>query len=277
MNRNKMAMALCIALVVSGLCTALLARQIGAKKRSQDVEHRFVAMSKPVEAGQVVKPEDVKMIAWPANVPLAGGFTKTDDVIGRTALESLAQDAPVLNQDLAAKGAGVGLSVKIPDGMRAISLKSDEVVGVSGFVFPGSRVDVLVTFRNPNTSDTVTATVLQNVQVLAAGNKVAPDPSGVAASVNEVTLLLSPNDAEKAVLASSQGTIHFVLRNGSDNGEDTSAPVEMSSLGGGAAKVAPVGVTKVTRSPIHKAASQLMVRSSSIETVMGDKAATASF
>jgi pilus assembly protein CpaB len=277
MNRNKMAMALCIALVVSGLCTALLARQIGAKKRSQDKEHTFVAMAKSVEAGTVVKPEDVKMIPWPANVPLAGGFTSTADVVGRTALENLAQDAPVLNQDLAAKGAGVGLSVKIPDGMRAISLKSDEVVGVSGFVFPGSRVDVLVTFRNPNSSDTVTATVLQNVQVLAAGNKVAPDPTGVATNVNEVTLLLSPGDAEKAVLASSQGTIHFVLRNGSDNGADTTTPVEMSNLDGGAPKVAATPVTKVTHAPIHKAASQLMVKTTGIETVMGDKTATATF
>jgi pilus assembly protein CpaB len=276
MNRNKMAMALCIALVVSGLCTALLARQIGAKKRGQDAAHTFVAVARQVEAGTVVKAEDLKMIEWPANVPLAGGFTKTSDVVGRTALDVIPMDTPVLNQYLAIRGAGVGLSTKIPDGMRAISLKSDQVVGVSGFVFPGSRVDVLVTYRTPNSPDTVTATVLQNVQVLAAGNKLVADPTGVPADAPEVTLLLSPEDAEKAVLASSQGTIHFVLRNGSDTSEDNSAPVQMSSLSGVAPNVAPTQVTKVTRSPIHKA-EPVKVHALGIETVMGDKAGTSTF
>jgi pilus assembly protein CpaB len=269
MNRNKMAMALCIALVVSGLCTALLARQIASKKRGIEAAHQFVAMAHPIEAGTVIKPEDLKMMEWPANVPLPGGFTKTADVAGRTVLDAIPQDTPVLNQYLAAKGSGVGLSAKIPDGMRAISLKSDSVVGVSGFVFPGSHVDVLVTYRNMNSPDMVTATVLQNVQVLAAGVKLVADPTGAPADAPEVTLLLSPEDAEKAVLASSQGSIHFVLRNGSDSTTAASAPVQLSSLGGVATNVAPTKVTKVTGGPIHRAAP--VVRSVSIETVMGDK------
>jgi len=108
MNRNKMAMALCIALLVSGICTAVLARQISGRKKTAQVENSYVALAKPVVGGTVIKLDDLKMIAWPANVPLSGGFTKTQDVIGRTALVTMAQDSPVMNQNLAAPGAGVG-------------------------------------------------------------------------------------------------------------------------------------------------------------------------
>jgi len=273
MNRNKMAMALCVALLVSGICTAVLARQISGRKKTVQVENNYVALAKPVVSGTVIKPDDLKMIAWPANVPLAGGFQRTQDVVGRTALVTLAQDSPVLNQNLAAPGAGVGLSVKIPDGMRAISLKSDDVVGVSGFLFPGSHVDVLVTYKlNNGQSDPMTSTVLQNAEVLAAGKKISADPEGKAADVAEVTLLLNPLDAAKAVLASNQGTIHFVLRNGEDTGEDKSPPVQMAQFAGAAPNVAPKNVTKVYWAPIHEAKAH-----NTIETVSGDKSTTASF
>jgi|HubBroStandDraft_5_1064220.scaffolds.fasta_scaffold29702_4 pilus assembly protein CpaB len=273
MNRNKMAMALGIALLVSGICTAVLAHQISNRKKTATVENNYVALAKPVVSGGVIKAEDLKMIAWPANVPLAGGFMHTQDVIGRTALVALAQDSPVLNQNLAAPGTGVGLSLKIPDGMRAISLKSDDVVGVSGFLFPGSHVDVLVTYKlNNGQSDPMTATVLQNAEVLAAGKKLSADPEGKAADVNEVTLLLNPEDSAKAVLASNQGTIHFVLRNGVDASEDKAPPVQMTQLGGAAPIVAPKNVTKVSWAPIHDSKAHNI-----IETVSGDKSTTASF
>ena len=273
MNRNKMAMALCIALLVSGICTAVLARQISGRKKTAQVENSYVALAKPVVGGTVIKLDDLKMIAWPASVPLSGGFTKTQDVIGRTALVTMAQDSPVMNQNLAAPGAGVGLSVKIPDGMRAISLKSDDVIGVSGFLFPGSHVDVLVTYKlNNGQSDPMTATVLQNAEVLASGKKIAADPEGKAADVAEVTLLLTPGDAAKAVLASNQGTIHFVLRNGVDTGEEKTAPVQMAQLSGVAPNIAPKAVTKVSLAPIHEAKPR-----NTIETVSGDKSTSASF
>jgi pilus assembly protein CpaB len=154
--------------------------------------------------------------------------------------------------------------------MRAISLKSDEIVGVSGFLFPGSHVDVLVTYRNPNSPDPVTATVLQNVEVLAAGSKIAADPDGKPAKVDEVTLLLSPVDAGKAVLASSQGTIHFVLRNGSDSAQEQDTTVGMAMLGGAAAVKE---VTKVPHAPIYRKT----VDQASVITVSGDKSAVSNF
>jgi pilus assembly protein CpaB len=117
----------------------------------------------------------------------------------------------------------------------------------------------------------MTATVLQNAEVLASGKKIAADPEGKAADVAEVTLLLDPQDAAKAVLASNQGTIHFVLRNGVDTTQDKLPPVQMAELGGAAPKVVSQHVTKVSYAPIHEA------KAHTIETVSGDKSTSASF
>jgi pilus assembly protein CpaB len=106
------------------------------------------------------------------------------------------------------------------------------VVGVAGYILPGTHVDVLVTLHLANIPDPVTATILQDVQVLAIGQKIEPDPEGKPAPATVVTLLLNPSDAEKIDLASSQGAIHFVLRNGSDSGQPTQTPAMMTQLGG---------------------------------------------
>jgi pilus assembly protein CpaB len=177
-------------------------------------------------------------------------------------LYPLAQGEPILDRDLAAAGSGAGLSAKIPEGMRAISLKSDEVVGVAGFLLPGTHVDVLETNRSNGGSAATTFTVLQDVEILAAGQKIEPDPEGKATHVNVVTLLLKPEDAEKVVLASSEGVIHFVLRNGSDRTRMTEAAV----------------ATPVQTKPAHARAG--MVAKSQpyvVETVMGDKKVVNSF
>ncbi len=124
--------------------------------------------------------------------------------------------------------------MKIPEGMRAISLKSDDVIGVAGFLLPGTYVDVLVTYHTAATSEPITATILQDVQVLAAGQKFQPDPEGKAVSVDVVTLLVKPEDAERVVLASSQGMVHFVLRNGTDKTSAKETAIQLSQLDGGA-------------------------------------------
>ncbi len=142
----------------------------------------------------------------------------------------ISKDEPIVLRELAAPGSGLGLVAKIPEGMRAISLRSDEVVGVAGFLLPGTRVDVLVTFRTGNSPDPTTATVVQDVEVLAAGHQIQPDPEGKPSSVDVVTLLLDPANAQKVVLASTQGTVHFVLRNGADRVQSGNLPVTVSQL-----------------------------------------------
>jgi pilus assembly protein CpaB len=151
--------------------------------------------------------------------------------------------------------------------MRAIALSSNEVIGVAGFLMPGTHVDVLVTYHDESNPEPITATVLQDAEVLAAGHQVQPDPTGKPSTVDVVTLLLSPEDAEKAVLASAQGSIHFVLRNGGDHAEAKAAPVALPQLAS-----FPGGVHEH-----HSVARATGPAPWVVETMLGAKRTTASF
>src|SRR5207302_2930934 len=112
---------------------------------------------------------------------------------------------PILERDLAVEGAGIGLAGRIPTGMRATAVRSNEIVGVAGFLYPGSHVDVLVTYTPPGAGNVpVTQTVLQDVEVLTAGQTSEPDPQGKHQSVSVVTLLVNPEDSQKLQLGSFQ-------------------------------------------------------------------------
>jgi pilus assembly protein CpaB len=263
MANRKLSSAFLVALLISGLCTFLLSRKM--RSHAPVVKRtRYVAAAAPLEAGELLKPEKLKMIDWPATFPLAGAFADEKELAGRAVLYPLAAGEPVLARDLSIPG--MGLTVKIPDGMRAVALRSDEVVGVAGFLFPGSHVDVLVTYRTETSPEPSTATVIEDAQVLAAGHQVEPNPDGKPDTVNVVTLLMKPDDAERVVLASTQGSIHFVLRNSADRGQVNDEPVKLSQLipiqGGGAA-----AARKVPAPP----------RRYVVETVLGTQKTAASF
>jgi pilus assembly protein CpaB len=154
--------------------------------------------------------------------------------------------------------------------MRAVSVRSNDVVGVAGFLYPGSHVDVLVTSKGENNQVPVTQTILSNTEVLTAGQKIEPDPSGKAETVNVVTLLLKPEDGERLVMASTQGSIQFVLRNGADQNSPETKPVAMSQLLGLPNKVVPVVQKKV----VVKAAPPRVVNPvvyHEVETISGGK------
>jgi len=124
----------------------------------------------------------------------------------------------------------MGLAGRIPAGMRATAVKSNEIVGVAGFLYPGSHVDVLATYAMSATTGPLTQTVLQDVEVLAAGQTIEPDPQGKPESVDVVTLLLSPEDSQKLLLTSGQGTIQFVLRSGVDQKNIEIRPTRLNQL-----------------------------------------------
>src|SRR6202044_2968089 len=213
MNAKRLMMALLAALLISGLSTFWLSRRLAkAAHVGAPQKQVMVAANQTLEAGELLKPESLRLVDSP--IALSGSFAKIEEVAGRVVLFPLAKDQPILNSYLAPAGAGVGLTAKIPSGMRAISVRSDEVVGVAGFLLPGTHVDVLMTYRSSASPDPRTATVLQDVVVLAAGQQIHPDPNDKPVSVNVVTLLLKPEDAERLVLATTLGSIHFVLRNG---------------------------------------------------------------
>ena len=238
MIARRLISALCIALLISGIFTFWLSKKFGKPRSAAPAKAEYVASMTNLEAGESLKPGTLKLVDWPVSSPIQGAFTKPEELTGRIVLYPVAAGEPIQERQLAAPGTGSGLTVKIPDGMRAISLRSDQVVGVAGFLLPGSFVDVLVTYRTPGSGDAITSTVLQDVKILAVGQKTQPDPEGKATTVDVLTLLVNPSDAEKAVLAASQGTVHFVLRNGGDRQKVLDQPAQMSQLGGGGAAVA---------------------------------------
>jgi pilus assembly protein CpaB len=268
---RRLTLALLVALVISGLFTFWLSRKMARNRSAAQMPNTYVAVVRSIDPGETLKREDLALVEWPKSMPLTGAFNKIDDVVGRAVLYPLGAGEPILERHLAAPGSGVGLTGKIPTGMRAIALRSDEVVGVAGFLMPGTHVDVLVTYRDANHSDPVTATVLQDTEILAAGHQVQPDPAGKPSSVDVVTLLLSPEDAEKAVLASTQGTIHFVLRNGGDHEQAGAKPVAMAQLAELPSQKPVTAATPAARKP--KTVDKGWV----VETLMGTKSSTETF
>lgn len=229
-NSRRMARALLAALLLSGAGTFLLSRRISHIAAAEQIgTRRYISTVRPVQPGEVLRAQDVQTIAWPANNPVAGALTRVEEVAGRAVLYPLAPGQPLLDRELATPGSGPGLASKVPNGMRAIALRCDEVVGVAGFLNPGSHVDVLATYHNTG-AEPVSTMVLQNAEVIAAGQQLEPDPSGKAVAATVVTLLLDTQKAERALLASTLGTLHFVLRNSADTTLSNDAPVTFSQL-----------------------------------------------
>ena len=280
MNFRRVAPPLLIALAVSGACTLVLSRRLSMQTAHPLVTIQYIAPVHALEAGEVLRAESLKTVAWPADHPIPGAFLKAGDLFGRAVLFPVDLNQPLTEKLVSAPGAGVGLAGRIPAGMRAIALKSDEVMGVAGFLSPGSHLDVLVTYKTDKAPDPRTVTVLQNAEVLAAGHQVQPDPQGKPATVDVVTLLLSPSDAERAVMASSQGTIHFVMRSASDQTHTADDGIVLSeltkpvSLRVAAAEAVPAG--ERPRKPAAVAPPK-PVRQSVVETISGDKQVTATF
>lgn len=266
---RRIGVALVIALLLAVSVVYVTWRKISSsnKPAAPPPPIQYVTTAHPMNPGETLRAPDLTMVNWPRANPLNGAFVRPQDVVGRSLLYPVVPGQPILDQQLAAIGAGIGLTGEIPPGMRAIALRSDDVTGVDGFMMPGTHVDVLVTYHSNNEPEPITATVLQNVEVLAAGHQTQPDPTGKPASVDVVTLLLSPQDAEKAVLAAAQGNIHFVLRNGRDDATAKAAPLDVAELSG-----APPA-HRVRPAPMRPPAPKPWV----VETWLGDKRSTDSF
>jgi pilus assembly protein CpaB len=234
MGARRLGLALVAALVISlGVTSVFYVRITRAQASGQPQIRRVVAAKVALQPGTPIAAENLTEIDWPKNVALDGLIEKKEDVAGHVLGYAVAANEPVLRRDLAAS-ASLGLAAKIPDGMRASAVKTNEVMNVAGFIFPGSRVDVLMTVRGENNdaSTTTARTVLQNVQVLATGTKTEPDPTGKPENVTVVTLLVTPEQSQKLALAQSQGTIQFVLRNGGDSANLETPVVDMAELTG---------------------------------------------
>ena len=274
-NSSRLFAALAASLAISGACTFALAHMIEAHRTPPHLpDLQYVTSARDLKAGELLKADAFQVASWPGDRPLSGAMLKPADVLGRVVLFPLAKGEPILDRDLAAAGAGSGLAAKIPEGMRAIALRSDEVVGVAGFLNPGSHVDVLVTYHSSASPDPITTTALEDAEVVAVGQRAQPDPEGKPNTVTVVTLLLSPEEAERAVMASTQGSVHFVLRNGSDRGHSEARPLLLSMLAGGGlpapspAAPRPAEVAQLTSLPVHKPAAPARDGDFGVQTIL---------
>ena len=228
--------SLVFALVVSSIFYQMTAKagNAGAAKKPEKTDMRDVVVAaRPLGVGVPIKPGDVKLVKMPAEQFPKGGFSKAEEVMDRPIISNVLLDEPVLEARLATRGSGQMITPLIPVGMRAVTVRVNEVSGVSGFILPGMRVDVLVTGRPPDGGSTVTSTVLQNIQVLSAGTSIQPDSRGQAINAPTVSLLVTPEQAETMTLAGNEGRIQLILRNGSDQGVEKTPGRDLSELFGG--------------------------------------------
>jgi pilus assembly protein CpaB len=269
-----------LALVLAGSVTFLAYRRLRRDAAHPRLTH-VVAAAKNLPEGVALTAHDVMLVDWPAALSLPGSYSKIEQVVGKPLIYPVGAKDPILAGDLGVEGSGIGLSVKIPAGMRATSVRTNEISGVAGFLYPGSHVDVLATFTvsgPPGKAGPVTRTILQNVEVLTAGEKVEPDPTGKPQTVSVVTLLLDPQDSQKLLLASTEGTIQFVLRNGADEGRQTVDPTRLAQLASGVPPLAPV------HTHARRRANRRVIRPATkapdiylLEVIEGDKHTVAKF
>lgn len=270
MDTRRLVLALGAALVISAVVTSLFYFRISRQESAaRSKTKQVVAAAVDLLPGTPVPADKLTIINWPDSVPLKGLVENKDEVIGHVLMYPVNANEPLLKHDLAA-GASFGLAAKIPDGMRATAVRVNEVNNVAGFMFPGCRIDLLLTTREGNT--TTTRIILQNVQVLSAGTKTEPDPTGKPENVGVITLLVTPEDSEKIVLAQSQGSVQFVLRNGNDSAQVDAPPVQMAQLAGAPPAPAPSEVKTRRATPAVKAPAPYVV-----ETIVGGKATITKF
>jgi len=232
MNR-RLLIILLSAFMVAAVCTFVVVRMVGARMSAAKpvASTSLVAAAKDIPLGTVLAAADLTKIQIVGQAP-QGAIQDPKNAIGRGVISPIYSGEPILNSRLAPLGSGGGLAATIPQGMRAIAVKVDQVVGVAGFVTPGSRVDVLVTGVPPNGSgqpQTQARTILQDIDVLSAGTDIQRDASGKPQQVQVVNLLVTPEQAQVLTLASDE-KIQLVLRNPLDNKVTPVLGTEMASL-----------------------------------------------
>jgi pilus assembly protein CpaB len=222
MNRGRMLIIAVVALILSVGIWYIAYSLLKANLKPAEITVKLVAASKKLELGALVTKDDIHLVEWPKATPVAGSFSDPDKVVGRALMTPVQVNEPILESKLAPKEAGAGLTAVIPPGMRALSIQVNSVIGVSGFVMPGSRVDLVLIATPPSDvkgarkDEVASKIILENLEVLAAGQNVQRDVEGKPQTVQDVTLLVTPEQAQKVALATQGGRIQLALRNPMD-------------------------------------------------------------
>ena len=207
-------MAVVVALIITAIFYQIT---VGRRPTQTAVATRELVVAKTdLPMGSEIQFEDLIIRDFPAEAYPEGAFADIEDVIERSVLSPILANEPILAGRVTEKGAGVGLAPLIPEGKRAVAIAINQVSGVSGYINPGSEVDILLTGQPQGSPERLTATVLENVTVLSTGTRLEMDPNGKPQNVPVINMLMTPEDAELITLATGVGRIHLVLRNPND-------------------------------------------------------------
>jgi pilus assembly protein CpaB len=234
---RRLVFVLIFAVAVAGLSSVVLYQVVIAsvQKQPKATGNQLLVAAHDLSVGDLIRETDVKEITW-SGEPVANALVKMDAVVGRGTVAPIYAGEPILEGRLAARGAGAGLAATIPVGKRAVALRVNEVVGLAGFVMPGMRVDVLVAGNVPGStnpmSGTLSRTVLQNIEVLSAGQNIEKNVDGKPEAAQVVNLLVTPEQAETLSLAGSETKVQLVLRNPLDTQEQTTPGTSIAKLFG---------------------------------------------
>jgi pilus assembly protein CpaB len=253
MKQQRTLIVLAVAVITAGIA-AFAVYQAIQRRPVREVEVGTVPVvvaTKILPVGTRLTPDDVRLAAWPVKSQVPGAFADLKTVLDRGVVEPIGENEPITARKVAGPESGAGLPPVIPPGMRAVSVRVNEVVGVAGYVMAGTRVDVLVSARNDGTSSgraPMARTVVSNVMVLTNGTNVSTEEGrdGQAQLARVVTLAVLPEDAERIVLATNEGKISLALRNPLDVEPTKTTGIKMDSLMRGPG-VEPVVVDPVIR------------------------------
>jgi pilus assembly protein CpaB len=233
MRNKRFLIVLGGALLFGTLAAISVSRYLSSAQAYTKNLNNVVVAKVAIPLGTKIIPEQLSVVQFPRESMPDGVFDSVDKLVGRVAVVNIAQREPVTDVKLAAEGTAGGLSAVIPEGYRAITVKVDDVVGISGFIQPGAMVDVVVVIDPAENSsqDPVSKIVLQNIKVLANGQNIdQPKNEREANSVKAVTLQVTPEQAEKLVLAANEGKLQLVMRNGIDQSDAQTTGVNKRTL-----------------------------------------------
>jgi len=274
MNRTRLLMIGVVALGLGALVSLIVYKDLQKNgPSSNEPGADVIVAADDIQVGARIEEHDVRTVKYPSSTLPAGTYSARSKVLGRGVILPIAKGEFILPSKLAPENAGSGLPSLIPPGMRAVSVRVNEVVSVAGFVGPGTRVDILLTGTPNGSTENQTTTVLQNVAVIASGHTLERNAAGEAQNTPVITLLVSPDDAERLTLASSEGHIQLALRNPLDTQqEDVAAANARGLYKGGTPPAAPPPVhlhpvKQKVQPPVAPPSPSVL----SIEVYQGDK------
>lgn len=248
MNRSRLLMIGGLALSLGLLVSYTVYNQLRLHGTNSRQTVDVVVAANDIQIGSRLSERDVRLESFSQTSVPSGAFTRISQVRDRGVILPITRGDFVLPDKLADANAGAGLPSMIPPGMRAMSVRVNDVVSVAGFVQPGTRVDVMATGIH-GAGENQTTTVLENVAVIAVGRSLLDRMmTGDVQNASVITLLVSPDDAQKLTLASQEGRIQLALRNPLDTRKEGISPTKANSLYPGSQTTAAVD----TRPRVHK-------------------------